>query len=133
MASEILDEIMEKVKTLNYNDLRDYLQGLIEYKELTVVKCSTCGEVVAVEDTATFLTLAFKGGSPLLNYLIFKHVADNPEHKITMKAPGPLPLELPLGDMFMRAFYTACRIHKRDPKVELPVQVERYRRMATGE
>lgn len=133
MVSKILDEVLEKVKTLEYNDLRDYLQGLIEYKELTVIKCSTCGKVVAVEDTATFLTVAFKGGTPLLNYLIFKHVSENPEHRITVKAPGPLPLEMPLGDMLMRAFYTACRIHDRDPEVELPVQVERYRRMATGE
>jgi len=133
MVSEILDEVLEKVKTLEYNDLRDYLQGLIEYRELSIIKCSTCGEVVAVEDTATFLTVAFRGGSPLLNYLIFKHVAENPEHKITVKAPGPLPLEIPLGDMLMRAFYTACRIHKREPEVELPIQVERYRRMATGE
>jgi len=133
MVNEILDEVLEKVKTLEYNDLRDYLQGLIEYKELAVIKCSTCGEVVAVEDAAAFIAIAFRGGSPLLNYLIFKHVSENPEHRITVKAPGPLPLELPLGDMLMRAFYTACRIHNRDPKIELPVQVERYRRMAIGE
>ena len=133
MVSEILNEVLEKVKTLEYNDLRDYLQGLIEYKELSVIKCSTCGEIVAVEDTANFLTVAFKGGSPLLNYLIFKHISENPGHRVTVKAPGPLPLELPLGDMLMNAFHTACRIHNRDPDTELPVQVERYRRMATGE
>lgn len=131
--SEILNEVLEKVKTLEYNDLRDYLQGLIEYKELTVVKCSTCGEVVAVEDTATFLATAFGGGSHLLNYLIFKHLAEHPDHRVTVKAPGPLPLELPLGNMIMGAFQTACRIHDCDPEVELPIQVERYRRMATVE
>ena len=132
MTSEILNEVIEKVRTLDYGDLRDYLQGLIEYKELTVIKCSTCGEVVAVEDTAAFIATAFRGGSPLLNYLIFKHVEENPEHRVTVKAPGPLPLELPLGDMLMRAFYTACRIHNEDPDKMLPIQVERYRRMATG-
>jgi len=133
MTSEILNEVIEKVRTLDYGDLRDYLQGLIEYKELTVIKCSTCGEVVAIEDTSTFLTIAFKGGSPLLNYLIFKHIAENPSHKVTVKAPGSLPLELPLGDMLMSAFHRTCHIHGRYPDAELPLQVERYRRMATGE
>ena len=133
VRSDILDEVLEKVRTLEYNDLRDYLQGLIEYKELAVIKCSTCGEVVAVEDTSTFLTAAFKGGSPLLNYLIFKHIAENPDHRVTVKAPGPLPLELPLGDMLMSAFHRTCHIHGRYPDAELLLQVERYRRIAIGE
>ena len=104
----VLGCVLDYVKQKDFDGLEAYLHNEFDMRELTVIKCESCGEIVAVSPMREWLPLAFRGGDSLVEYLVLKHLKTHRDHQIIMPIG---PIRHSLSDMFLGALRRTAEIH----------------------
>lgn len=107
--SQVFSKIMKYINSRDFEGLKNYLQGYGFSDNLDTVKCETCGEVVGLIKHSDLIKASFSGGDTLTEYLVFRHIRDNPRHEVFTH--GPMNLRVPIGKKLMKALERGCEIH----------------------
>lgn len=89
MAENIeYNDFIKAVITHDIQRINSIISQVVEDKDTTIIKCETCGEVIAFMRTSQLYKHALtRSMPPEVNYLIVKHMAEDRDHNITVPMP----------------------------------------------
>lgn len=109
MPHPIFNEVLQLVKDGDIEQLKTYLKQNLDFQDLSIFKCATCGEIIGVAPKHLWVANALGGSNPLLEYYILTHMRDNLSHSITVDIG--FGVNAPIGGMIMAQMRKACELH----------------------
>jgi len=105
----IFQDIKQLIAENKRDELQTLLQSELQFDELTLFKCDTCGEIVAVSPKYEWVRKALFGENPLIEYLIYSHMQENLSHSVTVDLGGGI--KAPIGGLLMNQLRKAAELH----------------------
>jgi len=123
--SERFNEFLQAVLMGDADTVKNIVKLAIDDSDYTTIKCKSCGEIVAFENTGSLYVNVALGRGIGVKYLVLKHMGEDPDHNIVL--PMQFGIEYPISKTMEKNLRAHCNNGDVNYEEWFPTFVERWR------
>ena len=78
----MLKDLIEAIRIQDKQKIGEIINQVVDDKDSTIIKCRTCGEIIAFQKTKILYGEAMSHG--YIRYLVLEHMKNDPDHDVVI-------------------------------------------------